>query len=420
MMMRYKLAHKRNTRVSPSPTVDVDSMTTATKLSLSSFRTETVQPKRVSLGSISSCSTQFPVHSVNESPMPQAQGLPDKPSKTAAPSEVCFSPIDACRRLDFETPARPTVNSIDWSRTLLFPPKPKKATLVSPRLTPDSTSGPSFEELLSPTNKGTSFPSGLYIPTGDETMAAGWLLALKKKEGIEVNNEKEVEAPLIFTPPKRRRATLSRAAKDMCHDLRPDLLLSDEEEDEYELEPPPKKKRAISCTASKRSTPSLCTEVPSAVVTVNGNKKERTVSLAMPDDSNELNSLHCFVRADLLEVFSIDDDNHKRGTRSVPRVGLRCVHCGHLPRKEKEGASMSIFYPKSLQDIYRSVCTWQRIHFKACKHVPQELVEQYDYFKDMDRTRGKKQHWVESARRLGLRNIDDNRGGIVWKTDKGN
>ena len=419
MMMRYKLANKKSTRVSSSHSIDVESDLTATKQSLSSFHAGTLQPKRVSLGSLSSCSNHFPACSSIESPMPQAECAPDKPSKLAAPLEVCFSPIDACCRLDFETPARPTVDSIDWSRTLLLAPKPNKATLVSPRLTPDSTSGPSFEDFLSSTNNGTKFPTGLYIPSGDETMAAGLLMALKKKQEYEVNNEKEVEAPLIFTPLKRRRATLSRAAKDLCHDLRTELFFSEDEEDEYEEEPP-KKKRAISCTASKRSTASLCTEVPSAVVTVRGNTKERTVSLAMPDDSNELNSLHCFVRSDLLEVFSIDDDNHKRGTRSVPRVGFRCVHCGHLPRKEKEGASMSIFYPKSLQDIYRSVCTWQRIHFKACKHVPQELVEQYDYFKDMDRTRGKKQHWVESARRLGLRNIDDNRGGIVWKTDKGN
>ena len=78
---------------------------------------------------------------------------------------------------------------------------------------------------------------------------------------------------------------------------------------------------------------------------------------------------------------------------------------------------MSIFYPKSLQDIYRSVCTWQRIHFKACKHVPQEHVERYDYLKEMDRTRGKKHHWVNSAYKLGLRNLDENRGGIVWRSE---
>jgi hypothetical protein len=242
-------------------------------------------------------------------------------------------------------------------------------------------------------------------------MAAGLLMCLKQRKDDGAN---EVDAPILFTPPKRRRSKLSRAVKDLCHDLRTELLFPEEDEEE-----PAKKKRMISRTASKRSAPYVSTSVPPDVVTLRDNKKERISSLAMPDDSNELNSLHCFVRADLLEVFSLEDDSNKRG-RTIPRVGFRCVHCGHLPRKEKEGASMSIFYPKSLQDIYRSVCTWQRIHFKACKRVPQELVEQYDYFKDMDRTRGKKQHWVDSAYRLGLRNLDDNRGGIVWTTDKAN
>ena len=49
---------------------------------------------------------------------------------------------------------------------------------------------------------------------------------------------------------------------------------------------------------------------------------------------------------------------------------------------------------------------------------PEELVEKYDYLKETDRTRGKKQHWVDSAYRLGLRDVDGNRGGIVWDPEE--
>jgi len=149
--------------------------------------------------------------------------------------------------------------------------------------------------------------------------------------------------------------------------------------------------------------------------------------LAVPDDEDHLNSLHCFVRSELLEVFVLDkslleceevglgleENNH----RNIKRVGLRCVHCGRKPKVEKHGTSMSTFYPKSINDIYRGVCTWQRIHFKKCSHIPQHLKEKYGYLKNTDRTRGKKSHWVSSAREMGFRDVDENRNGVMYDPD---
>jgi hypothetical protein len=136
------------------------------------------------------------------------------------------------------------------------------------------------------------------------------------------------------------------------------------------------------------------------------------IRLAMPDDPRQLNSLHCFVRSELLEVFCLDQETPRR-------VGFRCVHCGHLPRKDRSGTSMGTFFPKSLEDIYRGVCTWQRIHFRSCSYIPQEVSDKYDYLKDADRSRGKKPHWVKSAYRMGLRDADNKRGGIIWNPDDG-
>ena len=208
----------------------------------------------------------------------------------------------------------------------------------------------------------------------------------------------------------------------------------------------------------------------------------------MPGDSKELNSLHCFVRSDLLELFALPDnesnegsgigkhidadtssnpddtieegseeeesnEDHRRSSRTSSsmsskkrnsnrlneekrllrlfpgRVGLRCVHCAHIPRKRRSmelsikeptdfsKASMSTFYPKSLADLYRSVCTWQRVHFKACRHIPKSVRDQYWSLKDRDRSRGKTRYWANSARELGL--IDAGgvhvRGGIHFK-----
>lgn len=154
--------------------------------------------------------------------------------------------------------------------------------------------------------------------------------------------------------------------------------------------------------------------------------------LALPEDTQELNSLHCFVRAELLELFALpvaDDEltspeQSRIGRRSMStttrrqkcsgRVGLRCIYCAHLPRRERNGSTMSSFYPKSLNDIYRSVCTWQRIHFRTCHHIPPEVREGYAHLKETDRTRGKTRYWLSSARRLGLVDVGSERGGICF------
>ncbi|CAB9512991.1 expressed unknown protein [Seminavis robusta] len=137
--------------------------------------------------------------------------------------------------------------------------------------------------------------------------------------------------------------------------------------------------------------------------------------LAMPEDPNELNSLHCFVRAHLLEVFSLPSQKDKPG-----RVGLRCVFCAHLPRKDRAGTTMCTFYPKSLQDLYRSVMTWQRLHFRVCKHVSNKLKDEYWKHKESDQTRGKTTYWVTSAMRLGLQDISHGRNGIYYSNPNPN
>jgi len=201
-----------------------------------------------------------------------------------------------------------------------------------------------------------------------------------------------------------------------------------------------------SAESSRSSLAETPTNLPEEQPSVAGTSTTRTVTpapsgmrLAFPEDAHELNSLHCFVRAELLEVFALpgaDDEvvssnhgntqsrstrrsstNTNAGGRSCSgRVGLRCVYCAHLPRRARTGSTMSSFYPKSLSDIYRSVCTWQRIHFRTCRHIPPQVREGYWQLKESDRTRGKTRYWVSSAQRLGLVDVDSERGGICFAT----
>jgi len=129
--------------------------------------------------------------------------------------------------------------------------------------------------------------------------------------------------------------------------------------------------------------------------------------LGLAGDSLELNSLHCFVRGELLVLFVADN-----GTKHSKQVGIRCVHCAEA--EKRDSATMACFFPKSLRDIYRSVCTWQRVRFRQCEHIPKETREIYSQFKANDRSRGRVQYWVTSALQLGLEDIGTKREGICF------
>lgn len=230
-------------------------------------------------------------------------------------------------------------------------------------------------------------------------------------------------------------------------------------------------------------------------------KKNKTLPnrLALPQDSNEVNSLHCYVRSDLLELFVVSFpyndnrgtndnraitttttttnekgysslgassslsscerktrsrlqsdvngtrsdtttsststlDNKKKTVSSLPsstnrryipgRVGLRCVHCkSHQMKKQSQtntndaatatttttttssttiDATKPDFFPRSIHQLYREVCTWQRVHFQHCPYVPKACRDKYRHLKESDKTRGKTRYWETSARAIGL------------------
>lgn len=128
------------------------------------------------------------------------------------------------------------------------------------------------------------------------------------------------------------------------------------------------------------------------------------MTLALPEDKDHLNSLHCFVRRNLLEIIVVSNCSI-RPKVCYDRVGFRCVHCAHTPKGERDtGAS---FFPRALDDIYRMVCNWQRTHFQTCHHVPDDVKRRYWELKTQDRSRGKVPYWTDSARKIGLANYID-------------
>jgi len=90
------------------------------------------------------------------------------------------------------------------------------------------------------------------------------------------------------------------------------------------------------------------------------------------------------------------------------KIGLQCVYCAHLPRKER--SNMSTIHPRNISELYRYVCTWQRVHFYACPEVPADIRSMYWNLKNSDKRRGKTRYWVKSALKLGLLNCPSGKG----------
>jgi hypothetical protein len=81
----------------------------------------------------------------------------------------------------------------------------------------------------------------------------------------------------------------------------------------------------------------------------------QNMRLSHPNDSQHLNTLHCFVRTELLEVFALKPGAVNNSSDEHNIVGIRCTQCGTLSKKERGNEKMAVFFPKSVQDLYRGV-----------------------------------------------------------------
>ena len=100
-----------------------------------------------------------------------------------------------------------------------------------------------------------------------------------------------------------------------------------------------------------------------------------TVSLALPQDSQSLSPLHCFMRRYCVEAFAATEQDlstprygkSHSGRVRIGQVGIRCVHCKHLPPRLR--SERAVCFPSSLKNIYHSIETWQRRHSVCNKFV---------------------------------------------------
>ena len=144
-----------------------------------------------------------------------------------------------------------------------------------------------------------------------------------------------------------------------------------------------------------------------------------TTNLSKQDDPYWLSEVQCYLRSDMIEVFSATEEDVKARGRHIfvglGNVGLRCVYCAHSPNRKR--AKNHIIFPHKLSAIHQAGQDLQRRHFSSCSEMPKSIRETYKSMrgftsKEDDETQ---QYWIDAAKDLGLANSPH--GGIIFKRD---
>jgi len=143
------------------------------------------------------------------------------------------------------------------------------------------------------------------------------------------------------------------------------------------------------------------------------------VPLGLDDDKYWLSELQVYMRANFAESFGATEEDiaapmHGRNKPiALGQVGIRCMHCKFENPAERGQQATS--YPSLISGIYNSVQQMLRLHLDCCQSMPLEIRAKIEALKVSSSSRGgRKQYWVDSAKRLGL---VDTRHGIHFGRD---
>ena len=130
--------------------------------------------------------------------------------------------------------------------------------------------------------------------------------------------------------------------------------------------------------------------------------------LLIESDTTFLDPLHNFLRTECIEIFVATQshiDAPGRGSKPscVGQLGLRCIHCKDMARKEL--ARQAICYPSRRDTIFEGFRNYQRVHLKICPLIPQVIMDEYNKL-SKNAARVSKQvlkvYYAEAASELGI------------------
>lgn len=147
---------------------------------------------------------------------------------------------------------------------------------------------------------------------------------------------------------------------------------------------------------------------------------EGCVRLTKTDDPHWLTEMDCFVRSDLIELFSLKkkdalDGYGGRKEPSVGQVGIRCIFCKALEPTERPTGYL--VFPESLSALHAKVGDLIRLHFPSCPTMPEDVKETFKSLRGFGAKAAEEsqQYWIDAARDLGLADIPpDGTSGTGW------
>ncbi|KAL7573352.1 hypothetical protein ACA910_011714 [Epithemia clementina (nom. ined.)] len=145
-----------------------------------------------------------------------------------------------------------------------------------------------------------------------------------------------------------------------------------------------------------------------------------SVPLGMDDDKFWLSDLQVYLRTHFVEVFGATEEDiaapmHGRNKPILlGQVGIRCMYCKYESPELRSQQAVS--FPLQLSGIYNSVQQMLRLHVGCCSSMPEKVQNHIDYLRKFSNARGgRKQYWIDSAIRLGLK--DSAGEGIRFSRD---
>ena len=136
------------------------------------------------------------------------------------------------------------------------------------------------------------------------------------------------------------------------------------------------------------------------------------VPLSKDDDLHWLSELQCFVRSNMVEIFSAKKDDVEMDEEDIVegQVGVRCAYCAKLSVDERPDGHA--YFPQDLASVYQSVSDLQRRHFFKCTEIPDDARKSSRSLRGFaTKAEGEtQQYWIDSLRELGVANYEDKPG----------
>lgn len=144
------------------------------------------------------------------------------------------------------------------------------------------------------------------------------------------------------------------------------------------------------------------------------------IPMSLQCDETKLSAYQTLIRQQL-EFFVADSEDIQSGgqgrkkTLSLRQVGIRCIHCRHLPWSRRGQAA--VYFPSTLEGVYQAAQNMAANHLcGSCHCIPVTLQENLCSLRKETRprsVRNGKLYWAEACRVLGL--VQTTKNGLRLK-----